>query len=112
MPNPFIHWLIELKVALDIDGGRSIQVRLTDSGRELIERVFPKFNAGEKYFVEGLTDSLTDDSEAKCSKFDVKCILEYFTDNIHNLIFFTLKISPFISIIAMILIIKGGLCIF
>ena len=35
--------------------GRSIQVRLTEAGRELIEEVFPKFNAGEKSFVEGLT---------------------------------------------------------
>ena len=34
---------------------RSGRVRLTESGRELIEEVFPKFNAGEKSFVEGLT---------------------------------------------------------
>ena len=35
--------------------GRSIQVELTKDGRNLIEEVFPKFNAGEKSFVEGLT---------------------------------------------------------
>ncbi|MEM8860358.1 MAG: MarR family transcriptional regulator [Chloroflexota bacterium] len=35
--------------------GRSIQVALTKNGRDLIEEVFPKFNAGEKSFVEGLT---------------------------------------------------------
>ena len=35
--------------------GRSIQVELTPTGRTLIEEVFPKFNEGEKRFVEGLT---------------------------------------------------------
>jgi len=34
--------------------GRSIQVELTDAGRELIEDVFPRFNQGESRFVNGL----------------------------------------------------------
>lgn len=35
--------------------GRTIQVTLTDAGRELIEEVFPKFNLGEADFVNCLT---------------------------------------------------------
>lgn len=34
--------------------GRSIQVHLTDDGRNLIEDVFPRFNQGESRFVAGL----------------------------------------------------------
>jgi MarR family 2-MHQ and catechol resistance regulon transcriptional repressor len=46
------------RIPVTEDGdGRLVQVELTDSGRDLIEEVFPKFNAGEKSFVEGLTQS-------------------------------------------------------
>ena len=36
--------------------GRSIQVQLTQSGRTLIEEVFPQVNQGEATFVSGLTE--------------------------------------------------------
>ncbi|MEM7800055.1 MAG: MarR family transcriptional regulator [Chloroflexota bacterium] len=43
--------------AVGQDGdGRSILVEVTKEGRALIEEVFPHFNAGEKAFVEGLTE--------------------------------------------------------
>jgi DNA-binding MarR family transcriptional regulator len=35
--------------------GRLVLVRLTDSGRELMENLFPKFNAMEEQIVSGLT---------------------------------------------------------
>lgn len=47
-------WVKRLHMGKNGDG-RSIQVEVTKSGRTLIEEVFPKFNAGEKSFVEGLT---------------------------------------------------------
>ena len=49
--------LVQRFSAAEEGDGRSVQVRLTDLGRELIEEVFPQFNAGEKSFVEGLTVS-------------------------------------------------------
>ncbi|MEM7117160.1 MAG: MarR family transcriptional regulator [Chloroflexota bacterium] len=35
--------------------GRSVHVHLTDSGRQLIEKIFPQVNQGEAAFVSGLT---------------------------------------------------------
>jgi DNA-binding MarR family transcriptional regulator len=35
--------------------GRLVLVRLTDAGRELMENLFPKFNAMEEEIVSGLT---------------------------------------------------------
>ncbi|MFK7802051.1 MAG: MarR family winged helix-turn-helix transcriptional regulator [Anaerolineae bacterium] len=52
-------WVKRMHMGKNGDG-RSIQVEITKSGRTLIEEVFPKFNAGEKSFVEGLT---TDEAE-------------------------------------------------
>lgn len=52
-------WVKRLHMGKNGDG-RSIQVEITKRGRTLIEEVFPKFNAGEKSFVEGLT---TDEAE-------------------------------------------------
>ena len=44
------------------DGGdkRSVLVQVTENGRELIEQVYPDFNAGEQVFIAGLT---VDESE-------------------------------------------------
>lgn len=39
--------------------GRLVLVRLTDSGRELMENLFPKFNAMEEEIVSGLTAAET-----------------------------------------------------
>lgn len=39
--------------------GRLVLVRLTDSGRELMEHLFPKFNAMEVEIVSGLTEDET-----------------------------------------------------
>lgn len=39
--------------------GRLVLVRLTDSGRELMENLFPKFNAMEEQIVSGLTAAET-----------------------------------------------------
>lgn len=47
--------LVKRISAAEDGDGRSVQVEITSSGRDLIEEVFPKFNAGEKSFVEGLT---------------------------------------------------------
>ena len=47
-------WVKRLHMGKDGDG-RSIKVELTKDGRTLIEEVFPKFNSGEKSFVDALT---------------------------------------------------------
>ena len=47
-------WVKRVHVGKNGDG-RSIQVEVTKDGRTLIEEVFPKFNAGEKSFVDALT---------------------------------------------------------
>ncbi len=47
-------WVNRVHMGKDGDG-RSVKVELTADGRALIEEVFPKFNAGEKSFVDGLS---------------------------------------------------------
>ena len=47
-------WVKRLHMGKNGDG-RSIKVELTKDGRALIEEVFPKFNSGEKSFVDALT---------------------------------------------------------